>query len=348
VRLTHRQLNRTLLDRQHLLRRTTLQPHQVVEHLVGVQAQDPLPPYLGLAARIEGFDPYAVSAALEDRSLVRLLTLRSTIHLLVREDALTLRQWTRPVQERERRVSPNTAPALHLHPADVAAAVSESLAGGPLPMKELGERLAERFPGTPAHALAHLARVDTPLAQLPPRGQWKRSGGVVSQLVDRWLGEPLREPDPAGIVRRYLAAFGPASAADVCTWSGLTGMVKVLTGMDDLVVHSDEAGKKLFDLPEARLAPEDAVAPVRLLGVYDNLWLSHAGRDRVTEPAKRKRWMGPNGGNAGTVFVDGMLEGLWRVQDDRPVVVDLFRRLTRAERTELDEELARTESLLTR
>jgi hypothetical protein len=87
---------------------------------------------------------------------------------------------------------------------------------------------------------------------------------------------------------------------------------------------------------------------VRLLGVYDNVWLSHAGRDRVTDPAKRKRWMGVNGGLCSTVFVDGWLEGLWRVEDGRPVVVELFRDLSTAERAGLDEELDRISELLAR
>ena len=85
---------------------------------------------------------------------------------------------------------------------------------------------------------------------------------------------------------------------------------------------------------------------MRLLGLYDNVWLSHAGRDRVTAPEKRKRWMGVNGGLCSTVFVDGWLEGLWRVEDGRPVVVELFRDLTKAERAGLDEELDRVTALL--
>ena len=130
-------------------------------------------------------------------------------------------------------------------------------------------------------------------------------------------------------MRRYLAAYGPASAADVTAWSGVPGMPAVFASMDDLVRHTDAAGKQLFDLPGCRVVDADLPAPVRLLGVYDNVWLSHAGRDRVTDPAKRKRWMGVNGGLCSTVFVDGWLEGLWRVEDGRPVVVELFRTLTK-------------------
>ena len=106
-------------------------------------------------------------------------------------------------------------------------------------------------------------------------------------------------------------------------------------------------GRTLLDLDGLALADPDAPAPVRLLGKYDNLWLSHADRTRTTEPAKRQRWMGRNGGAGNTVFVDGMLEGLWRLDGDR-VEVELFRRLTREEQAGLDAEVAALESFLAR
>jgi len=348
VELTSQVLNRTLLERQHLLSRTDLPVPAMVDHLVGLQAQENLPPYLGLAARLETFDPYDVTRGLEERSLVRLLSMRSTVHLLVAADAVALRQLTRPVHERERRSSQMVRPAIEVDLDAFDAALREALADGPLPVKKLGEVLAGTFPEVPANALAHLARVAAPLAQLPPRGCWKQPGGVVYQYVDAWVGRPLVEPDVASVVRRYLAAYGPASAADVTAWSGVPGMPAVLAAMDDLVHHTDPSGKKLVDLPGARLADGGSPAPVRLLGLYDNVWLSHAGRDRVTHPEKRKRWMGVNGGLCSTVFVDGWLEGLWRVEDGRPVVVELFRDLTPHERSGLDDELDRVTALLAR
>jgi hypothetical protein len=346
VRLTRRRLNRTLLDRQHLLARSDTAVPEMVEHLVGLQAQENLPPYLSLSARLTAFDPSEVSRRLEDRTLVRLLTMRGTIHLLTAADALVLRQWTQPRQDRERKASQNTQAALHLDTAKFNAAARAVLADRPLPVKALGEALAAVFPDVPANALAHLARVNQPLAQLPPRGAWKQSGGVVYQYVDRWLDRPLLPPDPPAIVRRYLRAFGPASAADVTAWSGVTGMAAVLKAMDDLEVLEDASGRRLYDVAGGTLPDEDRPAPVRLLGTYDNVWLSHAARDRVTDPEKRKRWMGVNGGVASALFVDGMLEGLWRPVDGRVEVVELFRKLTRPERVELDEETARVEALL--
>jgi len=351
VRFTRRRLNRTLLARQRLLERTSATPQDMARHLVGLQAQENLPPFLSLAARLTDFDPYDVTRALEDRSLVRLLTMRGTVHLLVPDDAVALRPWTQPRMEQEIRSSQSVGAAREVDREQFEAALRELLVAGPMPQRRLAAALAERFSDVPANGLGQLARVVAPLAQLPPRGCWKQSGGVVYEYVDRWVGGrmvPRDEVDVERVVRRYLAAFGPASAADVTAWSAITRMGPVLAGMADLVRHEDENGKLLYDVPDAPVVDEDAPAPVRLLGAYDNVWLSHAARDRVTEPDKRTGWMGTNGGVANTLFVDGWLEGLWRVDDGRVQVVQTFRRLTRTVKSELADEIDRVETLLQR
>lgn len=347
MRLTRRRLNRTLLHRQQLLERGTGSPLALVRRLVGLQAQESLPPYLSLAARLDDLDPLEVSAALADRRLVRIGCLRGTIHLVDPDDAVTLRPWTAPVRQRELKASQTVRAALGLDPERFLADLRIVLADGPLPQPVIAAGLAERYPDVPASALGQLARIAAPLAQLPPRGCWKASGGVVYDYVDRWTGLPLAEPDVAQIVRRYLAAFGPATAADMTAWSGVTRLGPVLTAMTDLVRHTDERGRVLFDVPDGPLADEDAPAPVRLLGTYDNVWLSHAERDRVTEPERRRAWMGANGGVGHVILVDGWLEGIWRLEDGR-VDVSLLRPLTRREQGELDEEVGRVEALLAR
>lgn len=347
MRFSRRRLGRTLLLRQHLLERVDETPEEMAEHLIGLQAQENLPPFLSLAARLREFDPEAVTRALDERRLVRLLTMRGTIHLLTARDASMLRPWVEPRMLQELRSSQAVGAARDVDPIAFTAALREVLETGPLPQREIGRRLAERFP-YPATQLGQVARLRAPLAQLPPRGGWKQAGEVVYDYVDRWTGVPLTDPDPAEIVRRYLAAFGPATAADVTAWSAVTRLGPVLAGMPDLVRHEDEEGRVLFDLPEAPVAEEEEPAPVRLLGNYDNVWLSHAARDRVTEPEKRRAWMTANGAQLHAMFVDGWLEGLWRIEDGRVVVGTLMRPLSRAERAELDEEIERVEALLAR
>lgn len=129
---------------------------------------------------------------------------------------------------------------------------------------------------------------------------------------------------------------------------GVTRLGPVLAGMTDLVRHEDDHGKVLVDVPDGELADEDAPAPVRLLGAYDNVWLSHAARDRVTDPEARSAWMADNGASAFVFLAGGWLAGLWRPEDGRIRVVHTVRTLTTAERTELAEEIERVERLLAR
>lgn len=344
--LTDRVLNRTLLERQHLLERVPMSPLAMTEHLVGLQAQDVLPPYLSLWSRVADFDPAEISDALGDRRAVRILLMRGTIHLVTAADCLLLRPLVQGMLDKITRTSQVSREAADVPRDELAAAGRAAFADGPLPFKALGEVLEERFPGYPARALANSVREMLPLVQVPPRGLWRQAGGVVYETAETWLGGELAcEPDLPEVVRRYLRAFGPATAADVTAWSRVTGMKPVLDSMDGLVTFRDAGGRLLHDLEGLRVADSEVPAPVRLLGKYDNLWLSHADKTRVTTPENRKRWMGLNGGVGSTVFVDGMLEGLWRETEGR-VELELFRELTRAERQELDAEVAALETLL--
>ena len=346
--LTRRDLNRTLLLRQGLLGRTTTPVLGMVEHLVGLQAQDSLPPYLSLAARLDGFDAEELSAALGRREAVRFLTMRGTIHVLTADDALALRPWVQPALDQQSGSNQMSRPAREVPADDLVAACRRLLADGPLPVKRLGELLAETFDGVPARALAHMARERAPLVQVPPRGLWKRSGAVVYQTVENHLGRPMTTVDVPGLVRRYLRAFGPATAADMTTWSRVTRLGPVFAAMrDELVEVACEDGRTRYDVPGAPYAAGDVVAPVRLLGGYDNVWLSHADRLHIVPDDVRARWMGANGGVGNTVFVDGFMAGLWWNRDGR-VELDVFRELTRAQRAELDDEVDRVEDLLSR
>lgn len=322
----------------------------MVEHLVGLQAQENLSPYLSLAARIEDFDPIELSDAIERRAAVRLLTMRGTIHVLVPDDALTLRAWVQPALDQVSASSPVNGPAREVPTADLVEATRRLLADTALPVKELGERLTQVFPGVPGTTLANVARERVAMVQLPPRGLWDRSGGVVYQTVENHLGRPTAEVDVRGVVRRYLRAFGPATAADMTTWSRVTRLGPVFSAMardGELVVVECEDGRRRYDVPGAPCVDGDAHAPVRLLGAYDNLWLSHADRERIAPAAVRSRWMGANGGVGSTVFVDGFMAGLWWWRDGR-LEVDAPGSLTRTQRAELDEEVGRLTALLGR
>ena len=99
--LSDRALNRATLARQLLLERSTIAPVDTVRHLVGLQAQNPLDPYLALWSRLESFDPVAFGGLLESRDLVRIVVMRGTIHLVTADDALELRPLMQPVLDAE-------------------------------------------------------------------------------------------------------------------------------------------------------------------------------------------------------------------------------------------------------
>ena len=171
---------------------------------------------------------------------------------------------------------------------------------------------------------------------------------MVYQTVENHVGRAMTAIDVPELVRRYLRAFGPASAADMTTWSRVTRLGPVFAAMrDELVPVACEDGRTRYDVPGAPYAAEDTPAPVRLLGGYDNVWLSHATRGHIVPEDVRGRWAGSNGGVGNTVFVDGFMAGLWWDRDGR-VDLRMFRDLTRAERADLDVEVARTEAFLAR
>ena len=322
-RLTRRAVNRATLARQLLLERAPRTAVDTVEHLVGMQAQAPFPPYYGLWTRLVDFRPAELADALVDRQVVRIVLMRGTVHLVSAADACFLRPLVQPIMDRD--LGTNALHARHLVGLDlpkVAEAARRILAERPHTAKELGAVLAELWPDREPNALAHVARGVLPLVQVPPRAVWGRSGQTAYHTAEHWLDRPLdAAPDPARLVVRYLAAFGPASVADVQTWSGLTRLREVADTLD-LRVFTSEDGRELLDLPDAPRPDEDTPAPVRFLPEFDNILLSYADRGRMMSDEHRKRLFGvKNGVFPGTFLVDGQLRGSWRLTKQRKSIV---------------------------
>jgi Winged helix DNA-binding domain len=324
--LSQRALNRALLGRQLLLDRVDLPAEAArrraaviatIEHLVGLQAQAPFPPYYGLWSRLGGFRPDDLATLITDRSVVRIAVMRGTIHVVSARDCLPLRGLVQPVLDRGLRGSFGKQLA-GVDAAAVAAAGRELVEAEPMTFGALGERLAERWPDHPPAALAQAVRAHVPLVQVPPRAVWGRSGQSLHTSAEHWLGAAAAadpaSPTLAGLVTRYLAAFGPATARDVTAWSGLTGLRAVMDELrPSLVTFRDEQGAELFDLPSAPRPDGDVPAPVRLAAEFDNLLLSHADRSRVVHPDHLQRFYTINGIFPGSVLIDGFVAGMWRL-----------------------------------
>ncbi|GAA2148765.1 winged helix DNA-binding domain-containing protein [Kitasatospora kazusensis] len=288
----------------------------MVGHLVGLQAQAvPEPPYFGLWSRLDGFRPEALTELIERRRVVRVALQRGTIHLVTAADCRTLRPLVQPVLDRALRGAYGKRLA-GLDPAEVAARGRGLVEAEPRTFQQLGQLLGPAYPDRDPAALAQAVRAGLALVQVPPRGLWGRSGPAAHTTAEHWLGQPL-DPAPslAAMVRRYLTAFGPATAADVQKWCGLTGLGPVLAGLaPELVLLRDEQGRTLYDLTDAPRPGEDVPAPVRLLAPFDNLLLSHADRSRVLPEEYRTRVMTQNGIVLGTLLVDGLVAGVWRIE----------------------------------
>jgi hypothetical protein len=335
--LSRRALNRALLDRQMLLRRAPLpvgpgraeRVIETVEHLGGLQAQAPFPPYYGLWSRLDGFRPDDLAGLLLNRAVVRIALMRGTIHLVSARDCVMLRPLTQPVMDRA--LKPIFGKQLAtVDTAAVAAAGRALVEERPRTFSDLGALLAPRWPEHEPDSLAQAVRALVPLVQVPPRAVWGRTGQALHTSAESWLGRPLDlQPSLTGLVRRYLAAFGPATIADIQAWSGLTrlrGPVEQLR--PQLRTFRDEHGRELFDLPDAPRPGPGTPAPVRLAAEFDNLVLSHADRTRIISDEDRGRMFTRNGIFPGTVLLDGFVAGMWRVtraSGTATLLVEMFR-----------------------
>jgi hypothetical protein len=340
--LTLRELNRATLARQLLLQRKRLTASAVIEQLGGMQAQWPPAPYVGIWSRVSAFRRETLEQAVLAGDVVKATMMRNTLHLVTRRDYPVF--WT----------------ALHDIPSwPDEAAIADGVRIAPL-IRELAlseplrtqEALAylEREHGlvdVHRNRVWHVARTRSHVMHAPQTALWSsRPQGLFAALDEPAAIEKLAAV--AAIVRRYLAAFGPASRADIATWSGMrvVDFAPALDVLEPLRRFRDERGRELLDLPRAPLPAADAPAPVRLLPKWDNLLLSHDDRTRVMPDEYRKRIVGKNGDVAQAFLVDGTVAGEWTADKQGKVTVAPYAPLPRVARREVEDEAARLEAWL--
>jgi hypothetical protein len=339
--LTHRELNRATLARQGLLERWDVDVAEAVRAVHALQAQAPPSPYVALWNRVSGLDPAAVDEAFACGRIVKATSMRVTLHALHADDHAVAHAAMQPTLRAARLHDRRFADA-GVSIAEADALVPELLAflSEPRSNQDVEAWLAERSIGARAWwALRQVAPVRHVVTG-PPWSFGPRPAHVAADV-------PVPEPGDreaadealAALVRRYLAAFGPASVADVAKYALVPrGRVRpVVEAMDGLVRHEGPDGVTLLDVADGALPAADAPAPARLLGMWEAILLAHHDRTRVLSEALRKVVIRSNGDVLPTVLVDGQVAGVWRGAD-AGIEVTSFRTLDGATWDALDAE----------
>jgi hypothetical protein len=341
-RLTDRQLNRATLARQMLLERSDIGIAEAVAFLLGQQGQQSQDPYIGLWSRLNNFRHEDMTALIVDRTLVRATSMRATLHLHTADDLIGLREFVQPVVERmwqsafgKRRFGPNDR-------EKVRKAGVKLLDKSPMTSGELGKALQEQFPEGEPLAKAVLMQVVETLVQIPPTRIWGSGHAPILARVENWLAGPHKRTIPREtLVRRYLAAYGPASVADMQAWCGMTKLGETFeTLRPDLVTFEGEDGRELFDLPDAPRPDADTPAPPRFLPLYDNVYLGYDNRRRMLEENDMKR-VNMLREFKPAVLIDGIIAAGWTIEVKKgAAVIDIepYHKIGKAHRKPLEAE----------
>jgi len=336
--LTVRELNRAALARQLLLQRKRLSPVAVIERLVGMQAQWPPAPYVGIWTRMTGFRRATLECELAKGTVVKATVMRQTLHLVTPRDYALFR-----AAMSETNFPWETSLAKRLAPD-----VRKLAANGPVVSADAISYLEgkHRITGISARRAWRAARMRAHLVHHHETALWRaRPEGRFVLLEEPEVQAPLEAR--AEMIRRYLAAFGPSSLRDVVQWSMMhvPELKASLALLEPLRRFRDEHGRELFDVPRAPLPDSDTPAPVRFLPKWDNVLLAWADRTRVLPESYRKQVIGMNGDVAQTFLVDGFVAGTWSVEDGRVVTVP-FAKLSRPVQRDVKEEAGRLEAFL--
>lgn len=342
--LSLRALNRATLARQLLLERAELTVVKAVEQLAGMQAQLARPPYVGLWSRLANFEREQLTKAAVKRQVVRATLMRGTLHLVTTKDYLAFRATFQPLFDRvvDGTVGDRTTDI------DVERLVADAQRFFPCTFDTLRKELTALHPGWNDRAMGMIARMRVPLVQVPDDSMpWGWHGTADFELAERWTGKAIAaREDVAKLAQRFLAAFGPATAADFQTWSGLGNAKPVFEKLrPKLRTFSDPKGRELFDLPTAPRPREETNAPVRFLPDYDNLLLAHADRSRIVADEHRARITPSKNLRVLPVFlVDGFATGTWDIEKKKgtaTLLLQPFAPVPKAFKREVEEEVER-------
>ena len=346
--LTLRELNRALLARQFLLKRQKVDVVDAVERLGCLQGQWAPSPYVALWSRISGFERERLTRLLDRGEIVKATLMRATLHLVSAHEYPAYSLAT--MDGRFGAWRPAGGPALadldKLHRAVMAFAGKV-----PRTRAEIQEFITDHLP--PSAANDERLRNWFSWAAVATSGLvWESAGAHFEhRQLGRHIAPPAKlrkapKPEVAYelVVRRHLGAFGPATVADIATWSSVRvpNIRAALATMHGLRRFRDERGRELIDLTRAPRPSAEVAAPVRFLARFDAAILGHAApeRTRILPEQYRKSvifaaevWP--------TFLIDGFVAGQWSVAvRPKEAVLELksFKRLARADRAALVDE----------
>jgi hypothetical protein len=341
--LSERELNRTLLARQMLIERVRAPLPRVLERMGCLQAQYAPSMYIGFWSRMARFERAHLDDALERRTVVQGTLMRATIHLVSKRDywpiALGIRgsrreAWLNTSYRREYSAGQMTAAARRLR---------SRLGDGTMSRKEIHELLGSDS------RVTNGVNMWLDLIRVPPSGTWKRRRADLYAAAEHWVGQPPELDVADGIellIRRYLAAFGPASLAELANWAGLPPK-RVAPVLERIETRRFEAedGTELIDLRRAPLPDPETPAPVRFLPTWDAILLAHARRAGVLPEEHRPKLFSSKSPQSFPSFlVDGRVAGIWRYEKGK-VEIQPFGRLDAGARRALREESERLAEL---
>ena len=351
--LSLRELNRATLARQLLLRRARLDPVEAIDRLAGLQAQWSPSPYLALWTRLSRFRREDLSAALLERRVVKATLMRTTLHLV---SAREYPHYAKLTSDARVRLLTTVARRTGLDTGHLNDDLMQFASRKPRSLTEIGDFVLGRI-GPSKHPTSTVARfalwtllsADGWFVNAPPNGLWGSYVGGHYISARSWLRSlraPTVEAAATHILRRYLAAFGPATLADATSWShGRPAVLRAALEAlgDETVRFHDERGRTLYDLRSAPRPNPEAPAPVRFLPKWDSLLLAYQPpeRVRVLPEHLRKAVIAVNGDVTPTVLVDGIVAARWDARQSKGtavVRVAPFGRLAAADRTAIIEE----------
>jgi hypothetical protein len=339
--LVLRELNRATLARQMLLERERVPVLAGIERLVGLQAQFPVSPYLGLWTRLHDFARVDLARLIEGRAVVKATLMRATLHLFTADDYVRFRTTLQPMLE----AAGNAIAQRRGGDFDLQRLLREArryIGEKPRTFAEITAMVAKLMPNQDVGAARYTIRTHVPMVQVPIPHGWSYSSKPAFTLAESWIGRSLSfKANPSELVMRYLAAFGPASVADAQTWSGLKLKDTFEALRPNLQPYRDEKGRELFDLRENSFPGQDVPAPVRFLPEFDNLLLSHSDRTRFIAQEHRSKVYLPGLRVAATILVDGWVSGIWKfkkVKGSTVLTIQPFQKLPKTIRAALVEE----------